>query len=294
MRNTLLTSCLIATAAAAASSPAPTEAEQIACLTDLAPQLASAATCASSPSELRACLASLPSLSALESCFQSVGCPLTSAAWALSHCKSGRHELRARDPLAAIPTAAPHFMPLFGRQASSSASPSPCFTDQMVTITSCTTANGGAKTCFPAPSPSAVCRADLICKQDNQGNPSCMYKQSGMGWGGIVIAICFATALVVSVFSICFLCCKERREQTRLEKAKEAANIAKEAKTATAASKRPGRNVTGGVGATGAQAQGQPLMYEGGGAGGHGGDVGAGGQQAPGGYGSANPFVDSH
>lgn len=113
-----------------------------------------------------------------------------------------------------------------------------------------------------------------------------------MGVGGIIIAICFAAALVVSVFSICFLCCKERREQTRLEKAKEAAKIAKEAKAATAAAKRPGRNVTGGVGETGVQSQGQPLMY-GGGAGGHGGDVGAGGQQAPGGYGSANPFVDS-
>ncbi|KAK4159244.1 hypothetical protein QBC43DRAFT_131655 [Cladorrhinum sp. PSN259] len=296
MRNTLLTSLLGASAAhlaAAGSSNTqnkPSEADQLACISSRAAELAAAASCAGSlQSKLHTCLADLPSLSAIESCFTDANCPGTTAAWALSHCTSASSDLRRRDaqPLAAIPTAAPHFVALFGREASSS--PSPCFSDEFVTITQCTTDNG-AKTCSPSASPSAVCVEGLICKYDNQGNPSCMYKHSSIGIAGIIIAIIFACALVVSIFGICFFCCKERKEQARLEKQAEAAKIAKEAKAATAAAKRPGKSVTGGVGEIGGQNQGQPLMYEGG-------DVGAGHQGGGGGagYGSAaNPFSDGH
>ncbi|KAK3988205.1 hypothetical protein QBC44DRAFT_104747 [Cladorrhinum sp. PSN332] len=303
MRNTKLLTSLLASAVLASASSA-TEADQLACLSSRAAELASAAasSCdASTPqfqSKLHACISDLTSLGSLESCFTSAGCPPTAAAWALSHCKS-LPDLRRREPLplAAIPTATlpANFVPLFGRAATSEPSPSPCFTDELTTITQCTSNDQGSKSCFPTASPSAVCRKDLICRIDNQGNPSCMVRNSAMGIAGIIIAIGFACALVVSVFGICFFCCKERKEQTRLEKAAEAAKIAKEAKAATAAAKRPGRNVTGGVGESGVQAsQGQPLMYEGGDVGGAGQQGGGqGGGAAGGGYGSAaNPFSD--
>ncbi|KAK4227159.1 hypothetical protein QBC38DRAFT_478470 [Podospora fimiseda] len=299
MRNTKL--FLLASAYTLASATTISEAadKKLACISSRAAEIASAASsCAgTSQSTLHTCISDLTSLSNLQKCFTDAGCPTTAAQWALSHCKEQAEEennispdLRRRQPapLAAMPTPVlPNLVPLFGRAATSEPSPSPCFTETMTSITSCTTNDGGSKSCFPTTSPSAICRPDLICKIDGQGNPSCMNKHSDMTLAGIIIAIVFACALVVSIAGICFFCCKERKEQDRLVKAAEAAKIAKEAKAATAASKRPGKSVTGGVGEIGGggASQGQPLMYEGG-------DVGAGSQQG-GGYGSAaNPFSD--
>ncbi|KAK4191927.1 hypothetical protein QBC35DRAFT_447720 [Podospora australis] len=176
-------------------------------------------------------------------------------------------------------------------------SPSPCFTETTVTITQCPTDSAGKKTgqCTPTPSPSQVCREGLICRSDNQGNPSCMYKHSKLDIGGIIIAIFFAVAVVISVFTICFMCCRERQAQTRLEKAAEAAKIAKES---AVAAKRPGRNVVGNHGVSETIQQREPLMDAASGYGGAasvgvpgGGDVGV--QPAGGQYGAANPFVDN-
>jgi hypothetical protein len=149
----------------------------------------------------------------------------------------------------------------------SPASPTPCFTDQTSSITSCPvqstgTDKGKKLSCFPTVTVSAVCRDGLICQQDNQGNPSCMYKQSSLDVGGTIIAIIMASAVLGSVISVCFCCCRERRTHKRIERAAEAAKIAKEAKTqAVVAAKRPGTAVTGTANAPQAAAEGQPLMY---------------------------------
>jgi hypothetical protein len=120
-----------------------------------------------------------------------------------------------------------------------------------------------------------------------------MYKHRGLDLGGIIIACIFAGAIAVSIVAICFFCCRERRQHKRIERAAEAARIAKEAKTqATVAAKRPGVSVTGGLSSSSAPAvEGQPLMYQTGGAG------PSIGRSSPGpqgqGYGGANPFVDA-
>ncbi|KAK4172167.1 hypothetical protein QBC36DRAFT_363616 [Triangularia setosa] len=187
---------------------------------------------------------------------------------------------------AALPliTSAPDpLSPLLPRQDRPE-SPSPCFTEVVTTTTSCAAIGD----CTAKPHTSLVCHADYICRSDSQGNPSCMYRESSLGVAGTIIAICFAAALVISVFSICFLCCRERREQTRLEKAAEAQKLLKESKVA---SKRgQGRSVTGGVSGVGTEGSGY------GSGGNNGGDVGqqtgyAGGGQGTGGPG--NPFADS-
>ncbi|KAL2159504.1 hypothetical protein VTH06DRAFT_2509, partial [Thermothelomyces fergusii] len=169
-------------------------------------------------------------------------------------------------------------------------SPSPCFTDVTSSSTSCTIKTGGPSgkemSCFPVVIATPRCRDGLICTSDAHGNPSCMYKHSRLETDGIVIAIFFASSIVVSIVSVCFLCCRERAEHRRLERAAEAARIAKEAKTqATVAAKRPGPGVTGA--ASGAAVEGQPLMYQGGGAG----PSSPSPQQQP--FAAGNPFTDA-
>ncbi|KAK0742136.1 hypothetical protein B0T21DRAFT_345973 [Apiosordaria backusii] len=183
-----------------------------------------------------------------------------------------------REALPLITSAPDPSSPLVRRQDRPE-SPSPCFTEVVTTTTACAAIGD----CTTKPHTSLVCHADYICRSDSQGNPSCMYRESSLGLAGTIIAIAFAVAIVVSVFSICFLCCRERREQTRLEKAAEAQKLLKESKVAS--KRAQGRSVTGGV--TG-------VSPDGSGYGSGNGDVGqqtgyVGGQ----GGGPGNPFADS-
>ncbi|KAH6631456.1 hypothetical protein F5144DRAFT_219458 [Chaetomium tenue] len=223
-----------------------------------------------------------------------------------------KEPLGARDPIAAGVTAAMHLprhtglAAIVGRQDQATAvtndrpsSPSPCFTESSTEITTCPTQTTGAESgkklsCFPTAMTTPKCRDGLICQSDAQGNPSCMYKNSALGVDGIIIAAVFAGAIVVAIGSICFLCCRERSEHRRTERAAEAARIAKEAKTqATVAAKRAGTSVTGGV--SGPAVEGQPLMYQGGGGGPGPSSPGPQQQHFPqqGGYTAGNPFTDA-
>ncbi|KAL2018501.1 hypothetical protein VTK56DRAFT_786 [Thermocarpiscus australiensis] len=316
MRNAILTSLLLA-------SGASTSASRLECLHTRSRELATAAACGNQDS-LDYCFSHL-SLSApaetllqeLERCFSSAGCTAVEAEiesfWVLRRCDAPQSDLRRARRGQEIPdrdrslAVAREALPLAGitamparRQdtaatttaaAATNNSPSPCFTDTTSTVTTCaiqtTGAESGKMSCFPTVLTSPVCREGLICRQDNQGNPSCMYKQSAPGVDGIVIAIVFASAIVISVLSICVLCCRERRQHRRIERAAEAARIAKEAKTqATVAAKRPGAAVT--AQASSPVVEGQPLMYQTGP-----GIVQQQQQQAPA-YGTPNPFADTH
>jgi hypothetical protein len=259
--------------------------------------------------------------SELERCFQNAGCTHAEsqieALWTLQHCSTGTlspedpsSDLRRRRtgaiPLPRDPAPIPGITILAARQdtaapspttaapAANPASPSPCFVETDIEINSCpvqsTGANVGKKLpCFPTTVPSEVCAPNLICQIDSRGNPSCMVRQSSLGLAGTIIAIFFAAAVAVSVFTVCFLCCRERKSQRRLMRAAEAAKIAQEAKTqAMLSAKRNAATVADDV-----ALDRQPLMsqeqqlppmasqYGGGGATGYGG--GAGG----------NPFADA-
>ncbi|KAK3292100.1 uncharacterized protein B0H64DRAFT_221550 [Chaetomium fimeti] len=219
-----------------------------------------------------------------------------------------KEPLGAHDPLAARVTAAMNLprhtglADIVARQDPATStndtpsSPSPCFTETSSDFTTCPTQTTGPESgkklpCFPTVMMQPKCRDGLICQSDAQGNPSCMYKRSGLGIDGIIIAAIFAGAILVGICSVCFLCCRERREHRRTERAAEAARIAKEAKTqATVAAKRAGTSVTGGV--SGPAVEGQPLMHQGGG-----GPSSPGPQQQhfpqQGGYSAGNPFTDA-
>ncbi|KAK1759749.1 hypothetical protein QBC47DRAFT_420638 [Echria macrotheca] len=268
--------------------------------------------------------------SELETCFQNAGCTLAEsqieALWTLQRCETEPSELRRRrgsDGVAAMPVlraASPGggITILAARQGDAAStppaaaepptpttapantnSPSPCFTETSQTITSCPTQSTGADagkhlSCFETTVPSQVCAAGLICQVDNQGSPSCMFKHSGLDLAGIIIAIFFASAIAISVISICFFCCKERRVQRRLIRAAEAAKIAQEAKTAAMVSaKKAGPSAS-----SGDNLDRQPLMSQAS-------DLPPLPQQYQGGYQAApgteyggahgsNPFADSH
>lgn len=334
MRTTL--ALAFATAASASS--------RLECLHTRSRDLAAAASCGDEGS-LNYCFSHLPLSTPADGlahevarCFVNAGCtPDEShieAFWALHRCDApsgGDLRRGARHPVnhlaatttepslgnAALPTVVDNQPHLALRQDQATTGvPSPCFTEQPTEITSCpvqtTGPDKGKKlSCFPTTTSNLVCREGLICKSDLRGTQSCMYKQSSLGVAGIIIAIVLAAAVVISIFSICFLCCRERNEHRRVEKAAEAARIAKEAKTqATVAAKRPAPSVTAEHSAP--AVEGQPLMYQvqqpqqqqqppqsqyGMG----GGDIAAAGGPAAGSlpypqqqYGGANPFADTH
>ncbi|KAK1831816.1 hypothetical protein QBC39DRAFT_371491 [Podospora conica] len=198
--------------------------------------------------------------SELSHCFLNAGCTHAEsqieALWTLQLCSSGAlppSDLRRRSgaiPLPRDPAPIPGLTIIAARQATTAppspttaapaanpAIPSPCFVETDIDITSCpiqsTGANIGKKLpCFATTVPSEVCAPNLICQIDSRGNPSCMVRQSSLGLAGTIIAIFFAVAVAVAVFTVCFLCCRERKSQRRLMRAAEASKIAQEAKTA--------------------------------------------------------------
>lgn len=297
MRNPLITSLAVASATLASAG-------RLECLYTRSQELSKAASCGYQDS-LNNCFSHIPLttipealISEVEKCFVNAGCTDAEAEieafWVLQQCDKPTPDLRrnlrggsdpakpviAREPLGAM--AARAAMPVVTaamhepRQANDAtpvtttneraSSPSPCFTDKPTSVKICPSQPPGSKlTCHYQETTVPVCREELICRSDNQGNPSCMWKQTEFGTDGTIIAIIFASAVAISIVSVCFMCCKERREQTRLRKEAEAAKIAKEAKIEqTVAAKRPGVSVTGGVGASAAAEASQPLMYQGG------------------------------
>ena len=195
----------------------------------------------------------------LETCFINAGYnreeAQAEAFWTLRRCEVAPEDLKRRfSGLAAEPLAVevvqirePHVTAAaVARQATTStASPTPCLTTTSVSINSCPHQSTGPDSgkplpCFPTTVPSLACAAGLICQTNPQGAINCMYAQNSLNISGIIVAIVMATAIVLSVFGICFFCCRERRTQNRLAKAAEAAAIAREAKAAAmVANKRP-------------------------------------------------------
>ncbi|KAL2267819.1 hypothetical protein VTJ83DRAFT_5096 [Remersonia thermophila] len=144
-------------------------------------------------------------------------------------------------------------------------SPGQCFSQETTETTACPiittgTESGRRGECVPTILVNEKCIEGLICAADARGNVNCMYKHSQLDLAGVILAIVFSTAIVVSIVAICFMCCRERSQHRKMERAAEAARIAKEAKAqATAAAKRPGAAVT-----QQPNVEGQPLMYQGG------------------------------
>jgi len=260
------------------------------CLHNRSEELAARASCGDEGS-LTYCFSNLVSLdsttpveqltSELESCLVSAGCTNAEsqieALWTLERCDDEPSELRRRRtgamPLPREAAPMPGITILAARQvnnnpaitANAPASTLTCFTETNIDITSCpvqTTGNQAGKklSCFPTQVPSAVCADGLICQVDGQGNPSCMIKQSKLPLEGIIIAIIFASSIAVSVISICFLCCRERRQQNRLIRAAEAAKIAQEAKTQAMIDAK--KSSSRGVGGSNDGMDRQPLMSQ--------------------------------
>ncbi|CAK7213729.1 hypothetical protein SBRCBS47491_001904 [Sporothrix bragantina] len=274
---------------ASASSAAPLDLAE--CLNTKAASLAGLAACGHAGS-IEYCLANrLPKESSLctpevlAQCFVNAGCQpdeaLIEAAWTIKRCeaKGGElEELRRRKPAATandIPLETPALaatpMPLELRADSTYTAPTTtslvCLTTTTTSTTVCpvqstgTLAGKTTLSCFSTTALVPTCAAGLMCDTDNSsGETTCMKKQNNPGAAGIVIAIVFASGVVIAVSTMCFFCCRERRTHARMAKAAEAAAIARQA---AIDSKRPTRNVTGGLsnsGLGGNNPDAQPLM----------------------------------
>jgi hypothetical protein len=203
-------------------------------------------------------------LAQVEQCYVSTGCTPDEAhivaLWAIRSDSSNdpNADLRRRSPSSANNNNAMGAMPLprslvitsivaARDSAAPTGSPSPCFTETQVSVTVCTTPAGASThTCIPTTAPSSVCASGLICHQDSDGNPSCMYAQNGLPTAGIIVAIAIASAVVLGVFAICFFACRESRNQRQLEREQEAKRIVREAasSSSSAAARATAQSVT--------------------------------------------------
>lgn len=111
--------------------------------------------------------------------------------------------------------------PVF-RRASSSLQ---CSTETSVEIDSCEPDN--KYKCSKVMTTTSVCAHGNICLRDKNGNNICMVRQDGLTTSGAVVAIFLAVVLAMTIGTIGFLCCKDRREAKKARARAEAAAIAK-------------------------------------------------------------------
>ncbi|KAK8068913.1 adenovirus e3 region CR2 domain protein [Apiospora phragmitis] len=190
---------------------------------------------------LRGCLESVPNMdssSIVEQCLVDAGCTSDESkrethsliAWCDSHFGSDLDlKRRGIDPLPQ-PTPLTQAPDIYLRAATTTASsgepsPSPCSTETDVEISSCKTDH--INECVKTMTKSMVCAQGNMCMTDNSGNNICMYRKDGMTTSGAVVGIFLAVVLAVTVASLFFLCCKDKRDQKRARAKSEAAAIAK-------------------------------------------------------------------
>lgn len=122
-------------------------------------------------------------------------------------------------------------MPLLGRQASQTGGE--CLEEYEKKTTDCqTVTEDGRETtrsCTDTTVKLSSCRPGKTCSFDKSGNDICMDLQDELDVAGIVIAIVFASAIVIGVGALTFLCCKDRKEQKRLQAKAEATALARAA-----------------------------------------------------------------
>jgi hypothetical protein len=177
------------------------------------------------------CLSSLSSFdsSSLESCYIDAGCSPAQATQDVDRILTRCHEyaregeLRKRFRAAIMPVEATKTImaPLVIRATTT---PAPtkkgadCFSTKEFDTTKCDVIvdNGSTKTntCTPAKGTSSDCLSGWICTVDGTHADICMKEQT-IDTSGIVIAIVFASLVVVGIGYLTFACCRERMAQTQ-------------------------------------------------------------------------------
>lgn len=203
------------------------------CLTSNAAHIATFSSCATDRPLLAHCLSNLDAPAAQEyiaSCHVDAGCSseeaTSDAAVALAHCHdmTDGADLRRRDDLG--------YMPLLDkRQASMTGNE--CLDTYTIDTTACdTSTNDGRLTtgsCSSTTAARSSCKPGKTCSMDSTGTDICMDLKDDLDVAGIVIAIIFASAIVIGIGALTFLCCKDRREQKRLQAKAEATALARAA-----------------------------------------------------------------
>lgn len=125
-----------------------------------------------------------------------------------------------------------------------------CLTTTTVSTTVCPISTEGPNAGRRGPCVSTTieyptCASGLLCRADAAGNPTCLRKINRLDAAGVIIAIVFAVAIATAVAGVCFLCCRERRQQRKLRAKMEAAAIVAAQQSASRYKHGPGaRSVT--------------------------------------------------
>jgi hypothetical protein len=163
-----------------------------------------------------------------------------------------------------------------------------CMSTTTITVQICTPVStaGGKSACEEKSQPKPTCRPGMLCKMDSVGSVTCLQKIDKLSTGGIIVALVFAGAIVVSIGLMTFFCCREKSQQKKLKAKMEAAAIAKASgagAAVAAASKK--RDVSARVPLMAAQGGPPETSYGGGQA--------YGDAPPPQGQAAVNPFQDS-
>lgn len=203
------------------------------CVNVKAAILASYSDCADTEI-LTHCLSGLddPAQEYIESCHIQAGCPAalaeSEARSVFSRCNSmiAGADLRRRFGEAPQPTQ--FFFPRQAQQEEGE-----CINLETFSTTDCdtVTSDGKLKTtnCHDTSATRKKCKPGKTCTMDSDGRDICMDLKDDLDVAGIIIAIVFAALITIGIGALTFLCCKDRKEQKRLQAKAEATALARAA-----------------------------------------------------------------
>lgn len=250
---------ILALASLAAASPFERTSN---CLRLHADQISSIVACADA-SLVAGCLKAQRNgfpASALQSCIVDSGCSKEEATFGAEVLAdlcdvSGSNDLRKRAGDDAAPPSqrtvapAPAVTPVITKRQDDDAdkattakearpSNSECYQTSTIDTESCSiNTKPGESNCSSMKLEKVRCRDGWLCSVSRQGGTSCMERVDNLDTGGIIVAIIFGAAIVIALGLMTFFCCKDKREQKKLEAKAEAAAIAKSSNVGSRARK---------------------------------------------------------
>ena len=208
------------------------------CFAQRAVDLADYADCGDR-STLAACLSTVQSN--VESCYIEAGCTPSQAAkeaqYASELCAEYGADLRKRYnaaiPAQTVASGPQGLMPRATASSDTQKTGTDCFSTTSTSTSTCPVATvDGKKTtqaCQPSMATSSDCLKGWICTHDSTNTDVCMLEVNKLDTGGLIIAILFASIVVIGIGYLTFACCNERKQHKRAAAKAEAVALARAA-----------------------------------------------------------------
>lgn len=171
----------------------------------------------------------------VETCLKYSGCTadeaVKEATWILEYCESEPEDLKRRRPESgpAPTTTSPHASQIWNelraRETTTTSTSLQCSTASNTVVSSCVS---GSISCSDVSTTVSVCQETNICLVDKQGNNLCLVRDDNLGTSGTIVSVFLGAVVAVTITTLIFLCCRDKKAQKRMRAKMEAAAIAKE------------------------------------------------------------------